>query len=108
MSVNITLEEIIKRKIQYFKSDTSEEMIAMNKGYVRGFEETLKDMNIAEENFIAKYTDKVRELAKTFEKFQDGETNSDDIDELSGYNNALVDVLGFLNEKFIFSKTFEE
>lgn len=108
MSVNITLEEIIKRKIQYFQNDTDEEMIVMNKGYVRGFEETLKDMDIAEEDFVAKYTDKVRELEKIFDKFQNGDKISDDIDELSGYNNALVDVLELLNEKFIFSKTFEE
>ncbi len=108
MSVNITLEEIIKRKIQYFKNDTDEEMLVMNRGYVQGFEETLKDMDIDEEIFVAKYTDKVRELAKIFDKFQEGETISDDIEELSGYNNALVDVLGLLNEKFIFSETFEE
>lgn len=105
MSVNITLEEIIKRKIEYFKNDTNEEMNAINKGYVRGFEEMLKDMDIAEETFVAKYTDKVGELAKIF---QDRETISDEIDELSGYNNALVDILGLLNEKFIFSETFEE
>ena len=108
MSVNITLEEIIKRKTQYCKNDTNEEMVAMNKGYVRGFEELLKDIDMAEDDFIAKYVDKVRELAKIFDKFQDGETISDDIDELSGYNNALVDVLGLLNEKFVFSETFEE
>lgn len=108
MSVNITLEEIIKRKIQYFKNDTNEEMVVMNKGYVRGFEESLKDIDMAEDDFIAKYVDKVRELAKIFDKFKDGEIISDDIDELSGYNNALVDVLGLLDEKFIFSETFEE
>lgn len=103
MSVNITLEEIIKRKIQYHANDTDEELFAMNKGYIRGFEEILKDIDSSEEDFIIKYIGKLRELSKVFEKSRNGEKISDDIDELSGYNNAIVDVLALLDEKLMYA-----
>ena len=102
MPVNITLEEIIKRKIKYCANDINEELQAVNKGNIRGYEELLKDITLSEEEFITKYTAKITELAKLFQEFCAGETISDDVDELSGYNNAFVDVLSLLDPNLMY------
>lgn len=97
-TVNITLENIIQRKILYFQNDSNKELLATNAGYVRGFNQMLLDMNLTETEFIKKYLDIVRSLKDMFE---DPEGN---IDELSGYNNAIVDVLRLLDEKYLYDE----
>lgn len=104
MSVNITLEEIIKRKIYYWSHDINEELFYMNKGYVRGFEEMLDDISMLENEFIKKYTGKINEVKKVFENSSQQEISIEVSDELSGYNNAIVDVLSLLNEQFLYDE----
>lgn len=104
MSVNITLEEIIKRKIKYFINDDDQEAISTNKGYIRGFEEILMDINMPEESFVEKYVDKIKEIQMIFDKVSNSQISltNEDVDELSGYNNAVVEVLRLLNEKYLY------
>lgn len=97
-TVNITLENIIQRKILYFQNDDNEELFDMNAGYVRGFNQMLLDMNLTETEFVKKYSDIVKSLKDMFEN------SEGNIDELSGYNNAIVDVLCLLDEKYLYDE----
>ena len=65
--VNITLEKIIQRKILYCQNDNNQELANMNAGYVRGFNQMLKDMNLTETEFITKYLNIVKELKVVFD-----------------------------------------
>lgn len=98
---NITLENIIQRKLRHFQNDDNEELLAVNSGYVRGFNQILSDMNLSETEFIKKYLDIVRNLKDIFENPE----GNDDIDELSGYNNAIIDVLSLLDEKYLYDES---
>ena len=93
----ISLEEIIRRKIAYCRQDTLDD-INTNMGYIRGYEEMLTDMDMTEEKFTEKYLAKISELSTIFEN-TDYRGNENFIDELSGYNNALVNVLAMVEEK---------
>lgn len=99
-TVNITLKQIIQRKIIYYENDKSQENVIVNKGYVRGYNQILVDMDMEEAEFITKYADIVENLKSAFETVKAEE----EIEELSGYNNAIVDVLGLLDEKLIFDE----
>lgn len=97
-TVNITLENIIQRKILYFQNDDNEELFDMNAGYVRGCNQMLLDMNLTETEFIKKYSDIVKSLKDIFDN------SEGNVDELSGYNNAIVDVLCLLDEKYLYDE----
>lgn len=94
----ISIEEIIRRKIEFCRHDTFES-VNVNRGYVRGYEEMLKDMDMTEEKFSEKYLLKISELDTVFES-TDYRNNKDFIDELSGYNNAIISVLAMIDEKY--------
>ena len=96
---DITLVEIIQRKIRYFENYTDKELLIMNTGYIRGFNQVILDMNLSETEFIAKYLKIVKDLRKVF----DSSESSDSINELSGYNNAIVDTLRLLDEKYLYA-----
>lgn len=98
---DISLEEIIKRKIMYYQSDTKTETIQENKGYIRGYKEILEDLHMEESDFTDKYLKIVSDLDVTFEE-TDYLGNEELIDELSGYNNAIVDVLRLIDEKYLY------
>ena len=100
--VNITLEKIIQRKILYCQKDNNQELANMNAGYVRGFNQMLEDMNLTETEFITKYLNIVKELKVVFDGVIDQKESIENIDELSGYHNAIVDILGLLNEKYLY------
>lgn len=101
-SVNITLENIIQRKILHCQNDTNEELLSMNAGYIRGFNQMLLDMELSESAFITKYLSIVEDLRTIFDCWNEHPKENVDIDELSGYNNSIVDVLSLLNEKFLY------
>lgn len=101
--MNITLEQIIHRKIRYYQNETDDELRDMNAGYVRGFEQMLSDMDLSETAFVDKYTSIIKELALTFTSFE-GEKTDTCIDELSGYNNAIVEVLSLLDQKYLYDE----
>ncbi|MDE6540196.1 MAG: hypothetical protein K2K66_08390 [Ruminococcus sp.] len=94
----ISLEEIIRRKIVYCRQDTFED-INTKMGYIRGYEEMLTDMDMTEEKFAEKYLAKICELSTVFES-TDYRSNENFIDELCGYNNAIVSVLAMIDEKY--------
>lgn len=98
----ISLEEIIRRKIVYCRQDTFED-INTNMGYIRGYEEMLTDMDMTEEKFTEKYLEKISELSTIFES-TDYMDNEDFIDELSGYNNSIVNVLAMIDEKYRYAE----
>lgn len=98
----ISLEEIIRRKIVYCRQNTFED-ININMGYIRGYEEMLTDMDMREEKFTEKYLAKISELSTVFESI-DYRENENFIDELCGYNNAIVSVLEMIDEKYRYSE----
>ncbi|MDE5621286.1 MAG: hypothetical protein K2O29_00020 [Ruminococcus sp.] len=57
----ISIEEIIRRKIEFCRHDTFES-VNVNRGYIRGYEEMLGDMDMTEEKFSEKYLSKITEL----------------------------------------------
>ena len=101
--MNITLEEIIRRKIQFHQDnkilDTHE-----NKGYIRGYIEILDDINMSEDDFINKYLKVLKSLDVMFENYDESKGN---IDELSAYNNAIVDILRLLDEKYLYASSWD-
>ncbi len=101
--VNITLEEIIRRKIYYCQNNVTEDMEAMNRGYICGYTEMLADMYLSEAEFISKYLSILNTLKKEFELIDTEKEPSDNIEQLSGYNNAIVEVLSLLDEKYLYA-----
>ena len=100
---DITLVEIIQRKIRYCQNDTNKELITMNTGYIRGFNQVISDMNLSETEFIAKYVKMVNDLREVFDSSEGSDNIDASIDELSGYNNAIVDTLRLLDEKYLYA-----
>lgn len=102
-TVNLTLEEIIKRKIAFYRKAESSELETMRAGYIRGFEQTLADVGLSEEEFTQKYLAIVRDLEITFDALEQTGRSDEDIDELSGYNNAIVEVLSLLDKRYMYA-----
>lgn len=97
-TVNISLEQIIKRRLDYYRTDKDQEILSLNSGYVRGFNQMLADMNLNEEAFTEKYIKILQNISKETEDNKTEEA----VDELCGYNNAIVDVLSLLNIKYFY------
>ena len=74
----------------------------MNAGYVRGFNQMLEDMNLTETEFITKYLNIVKELKVVFDGVIEKKESIENIDELSGYNNAIVDILRKKKKKYLY------
>ena len=56
--------------------------------------------NLTEKDFINKYLTVLKLLEKMFENYDESMGN---IDELSAYNNAIVDILKLLDEKYLYA-----
>ena len=54
-SVNISLEQILQRKLNYYCSDENQELSSLNSGYIRGFKEMISDISLSEAAFSRKY-----------------------------------------------------
>ncbi|MBR2413534.1 MAG: hypothetical protein IKB13_03465 [Clostridia bacterium] len=91
-TANISLEQIIKRRLEHYCNDTTPELLPMNTGYARGFRQMLDDMTMSEEDFLKKYVAILQQLQKQMEPY-DGIDVDETVDELCGCNNAIVDVL---------------
>ena len=104
-TANISLEQIIKRRLDFYRNDKNPEMLSLNSGYVRGFTQMLTDMNLNEEVFTEKYINILQNLKRETESYE-GAATDEDIDELCGYNNAIVDALSLLNIEFFYSIWF--
>ena len=94
-SVNISLKQIIQRRIDYYINDKNEELLVLNSGYVRGFRQILADIDMVESRFIEKYIKIIKQTQAEISSFED--VANENVDELCGYNNAIVDVLSFLD-----------
>ena len=94
-SVNISLKQIIQRRIDYHINDKNEELLALNSGYVRGFRQMLADIDMVEARFIEKYIKIMKQTQIEISSYED--VDNENVDELCGYNNAIVDVLSFLD-----------
>lgn len=101
--MNITLEEIIRRKIEFHQNnkilDTDE-----NNGYIRGYSKILNDINMSEDDFIHKYLKVIKSLDIMFKNHDESMGN---IDELSGYNNAIIEILRLIDEKYMYASSWD-
>lgn len=92
---NLTLQEIINRKIQYIKNRSPEEKIdfeSYDRGSLKASVEILSDIETLDENaFVKKYLDFIQANKET--KF----ILEEEIEEFDGYNNFIVSVLMLLN-----------
>ena len=100
-TVNISLEQIIKRRLDYYLSDKNQELLSLNSGYIKGFEQMLADMDLNENIFTEKYIGILQSLKEKIELYANDEP-SENTDELCGYNNAIVDVLSLLNITYFY------
>lgn len=98
-TVNISLEQIIKRRLDYYRNSKAPELLSLNSGYARGFHQMLSDMNLSEEAFTEKYIKILQKISKETENSETEEA----VDELCGYNNAIVDILSLLNIEYFYS-----
>ena len=100
-TVNISLDEILQRKLEYYSNDSNQELLALNSGYVRGFKQMIADINLSEATFTDKYINILQGLKKEIEPYEGTETD-ETVDELCGYNNAIVDILSLLDLKYFY------
>ena len=100
-NVNISLEQIIKRRLDYYRDNKDPELLSLNSGYVRGFNQMLADINLNEASFTEKYINVLKNIKEEIETYENIETN-ETVDELCGYNNAIVDVLSLLNIEYFY------
>lgn len=105
--VNITLEEIIRRRISYWQNDEFYNLTDDERaGYLRGLSEMLEDMRLEEEVFLEKYLNILRSLSGYFDSQEElaavERPTAQMIEELSGYNNAVVHILTLLDERFFY------
>ena len=100
----INLKEIIKRKMEYIeKSEVYKDIELENvkKGEIKAYTEILNDIEMQnEEMFIKKYSNIVFELNDRLEKT---DVNDMEVEQLTGYNNAIVFVMTLINPKYEFT-----
>ena len=104
----INLKEIIKRKMEYIeKSEVYKDIELENvkKGEIKAYTEILNDIEMQnEEMFIKKYSNIVCELNDRLEKTEyKADVNDMEVEQLTGYNNAIVFVMTLINPKYEFT-----
>lgn len=110
---DIKLNEIIQRKIDFIKKDKyyqDNELENVGKGEIVAYTEIISDIeNMNEQKFVEKYIRIWQRLEIRFEeeRQQDSCDNKIEIEELSGYNNAIVIVLTLLNPRYQFADSLE-
>ncbi len=99
---NITIEEIIKRKLAYIKQNPDNELRDVDEGYINAFSDMLTDMNLSESEFVEKYSKSIFAHQSLVDSVMDGERVVADFGRLSGYNNAVVEILTLLDTNYMF------
>lgn len=104
MLVNeMKLKQIIERKVKYIETSniyTDLEFKNVKKGELKAYREIIYDSaTMSEEAFIEKYIKKIKHLKERFERVDNTEI---EIEQLSGYNNAIIFVLSLLDPKYEF------
>lgn len=106
-TADISLKQIIQRRIVYCQNDNNQELQFVNAGYVRGFNEMLMDIELSETVFVKKYLNILKDVKKVLDQYDGLKTEEKDIkyvDELCGYNNAIVDVLSIIDYRLLYSE----
>ncbi len=61
----------------------------------------IADINLSEATFTDKYINILQGLKKEIEPYE-GAATDETVDELCGYNNAIVDILSLLDLKYFY------
>lgn len=105
MVQEISLREIIERKVNYIRNSTSYkdvELENVKEGELRAYKEIIIDIEaLSEAKFVDKYLKIIEQLKCQFDDVDYGK-QVEQIEQLSGYNNAIVFVLSLLNPKYEF------
>ncbi len=99
---NITLEEIIKRKIAFIEGHPDKELRDVDQGYLLGFKEMLSDMEMSETEFAEKYKKAIGNHNQQIDSVFAGDLKIPDFGKVSGYNNAVLEILSLLDTKYMF------
>lgn len=90
-----TMTDFILRNIEFAKTISTVEDARYDAGTLKGFHDMLVDVNMMDEKtFVEKYLAVIKQIAQQLED------PSADVDELSGYNNAVVKVLACIHPKY--------
>ncbi|MDN7243880.1 hypothetical protein [Planococcus shenhongbingii] len=96
-----TLIDVIERQVHFTKTNTIFDKIDFkdyDEGKLLAFSEMLEDVNtLKEDEFVDKYQNIMKKLAK---KFEDNEAVEDEREKITGYNNAVVTIMMCINPHF--------
>ncbi|MDQ0888947.1 hypothetical protein QFZ81_004035 [Paenibacillus sp. V4I9] len=91
--------DVIERKIQFTKTNTifdKTDFYNNDEGELQAYNEMLMDINEMKEiEFVNKYLDIIMKISIKFEENEI--TDGNEIEKLSGYNNAVVSILKCIN-----------
>ena len=94
-----TIIDIIERKIQFIKDNTIFNKIEWknnDEGELLAYNDMLQDAKLMnEDDFVTKYLKIVNNLSIQFDNEEI--SDEDDLEQMSGYNNAIVSILKFIN-----------
>lgn len=93
----LTFEDILRRKLNYWSNNRDPVFAEMRNGILRGLTQMLADLQLTEAVFERKYAGILSDLNAVFDAYEANPDPAVDIDELSGYNNAIADMLSLLN-----------
>lgn len=99
---NITLDEILKRKIDYIKNNPDNEHADVLEGYILGYTDMKNDLGMSESEFTQKYLGKLSEHMAMIDNVMDGETAVPNFGKSSGYNSAVAEILSLIDANLMF------
>lgn len=102
----IKLETIIRRKIEFLNSSkmySDEEMNNYKSGELKAYDMIMLEINrLDEKRFEEKLINSFEDIQIYFESDSNERLNQNELEELVGFNNAIVYVLSLLNPKYEF------
>ncbi len=102
----IKLETIIRRKIEFLNSSkmySDEEMNNYKSGELKAYDMIMLEINrLDEKRFEEKLINSFKDIQIYFESDSNERLNQNELEELVGFNNAIVYVLSLLNPKYEF------
>lgn len=99
---NITLDEILRRKIEYIKNNPDNEHADVLEGYILGYSDMREDLGMTESEFTEKYLGKLSSHISMIDDVMDGETVVPDFGKSSGYNSAVAEILSLIDANLMF------
>lgn len=95
-----SLKEALQSRLLYYQNYANGENDKMCQGYVRGLKEMLENTDLSSEKFFEKFDGISKALKDKFETAFDNNIQIEDAEELSGYNNAIVEVLCLFDKEY--------